>query len=429
MGILLTNILPGAGPRGPGAMTWLTKTGAYNVNAWEGILADTSTVGAWTLTLPASPAVGDTIGIIDAKGSFASASLTIDGNGSLIAWLTSSLTCNKVFLSFDLIYAGTAGWVIKPSANSSFGATKGYFTGGSSGAIVVTTDKVTFSTDVTGAQTTANLTTATTYLMALKGNTAGYVAGGFTGADIVIATAGTITYSTDIYATATTANLSVVRYGGTGLSEGSSKGYFLGGATERVTYTESAVADKITFSSSTRSAQTSANLSLARKLLVGINAALCGYALGGATTAAHTATSVADKLIFSTDITAASTASALPVAAYTGGTTDGIAKGYIAGGYTGAFSKATLRITYSTDVTTAASTANLSTGKYSLAGVGNGNDKGYMVGGYTGAYVYTNTAEKIAFSTEVTTAQTTANLSSIRAQFTSLANQVVVAWS
>lgn len=99
---------------GGSSLSWIARTSAYNAVAGDGILADTSTVGAFTVTLPASPNDGDTVGFIDAKANFATANLTIDRNGSNIMGDATNLTLDANNTNFELVYSGsTLGWVIR----------------------------------------------------------------------------------------------------------------------------------------------------------------------------------------------------------------------------------------------------------------------------------------------------------------------------
>ena len=70
---------------------------------------DTST--ALTLTLPASPAVGNEIVIFDAKGSAGTNNITIARNGNKINSLTENAIIDVDKAAAVLIYTGTAiGW-------------------------------------------------------------------------------------------------------------------------------------------------------------------------------------------------------------------------------------------------------------------------------------------------------------------------------
>ena len=70
------------------------------------------TTASVTLTLPASPSVGDEVGIIDVTGSASSNNITIARNGLKINGGTSNLTISTNRAAFVLVYSGsTQGWV------------------------------------------------------------------------------------------------------------------------------------------------------------------------------------------------------------------------------------------------------------------------------------------------------------------------------
>jgi len=392
-----------------GSNRWVAKTADYSAVVNDGILADTLTVGAWTLTLPASPQLGDMISVIDAKRYFPVNNLTIAGNGSRIMGVVSNLICSLSSMAFDLIYTGpTLGWQIKSyqSDNQAYGGTKGYFAGGYTGAKVSTTDKITFSTDTTAAATTANLTTQKFACVGVsEGSTKGYVAGGTTGADVN--TADKITFSGDTTAAATTANLSQARDNLAGLNGGSTKGYFAGGTTGAKVKT----ADKITFGTDTTVAQTTSDLSQERYGVTGASDTISkGYFAGGST---GTPVNTTDKIIFSTDATSAQTTANLSSnRESSSGVGSAANKCYFSGGNTGANVVTTDKVAFSTDVLAATVSANLTQARGTLAGLGEWKTKGYLAGGTTGGGVYVATTDKVTISTDVTSAQTTANLTS-----------------
>ena len=89
---------------------WTAKTANYTAVAGDRILADTSG-GAWTLTLPASPAVGDEIHILDSTASFDSNNLTVARNSLKIQALTADLTLTTESTGIGLVYmSSTYGW-------------------------------------------------------------------------------------------------------------------------------------------------------------------------------------------------------------------------------------------------------------------------------------------------------------------------------
>ena len=86
------------------------KTANYTAVAGQGIFANTSG-GAWTLTLPASPTIGDEVTIFDYSGTFGTNNLTVDRNGSKIDTAESNtvLSTNKTNVRFVFIDS-TQGW-------------------------------------------------------------------------------------------------------------------------------------------------------------------------------------------------------------------------------------------------------------------------------------------------------------------------------
>ena len=67
-----------------GSVNWQTsvKTADFTAASGEGYFIDTASVGAVTMTLPASPSVGDIVALKDYASNFATANLTINRNGS-----------------------------------------------------------------------------------------------------------------------------------------------------------------------------------------------------------------------------------------------------------------------------------------------------------------------------------------------------------
>lgn len=89
---------------------WTVKTSAYTAVSGDRILADTNSA-AWTLTLPASPAVGDSVRVIDMAGTFATNNLTVDRNSLKIMNLLENMTVSTNNAAFELVYSGaTYGW-------------------------------------------------------------------------------------------------------------------------------------------------------------------------------------------------------------------------------------------------------------------------------------------------------------------------------
>jgi hypothetical protein len=96
------------GPTGPAGnvANYVFKTANYTTVAKEGVLADTSG-GAFTVTLPATPSVGDLVVVADAGASWGTNNLTVGRNGSTIGGLAENLVCNINGVSVTLVYDGT----------------------------------------------------------------------------------------------------------------------------------------------------------------------------------------------------------------------------------------------------------------------------------------------------------------------------------
>jgi hypothetical protein len=196
------------------------------------------------------------------------------------------------------------------SGRTPTGTTYGYFVGGDSGAVVATADRITFSTGVTAANTVSNLSQARTYPCGLGDSFAnGYFAGGVSGGSTYVATTDKLVFSTGVTSANTASNLSAGRSNPASISNGTTFGYWLGGTTTGTAFV--ATTDRITFSTGVTAANTVSNLSVARDALAGVSdGATYGYAAGGHT-AASTPGANADRIVFSTGVTAANTVSNL----------------------------------------------------------------------------------------------------------------------
>ena len=89
---------------------WLTKTGTYTAFAGDKIFVNTSS-SAFTITLPASPSVGDEVRFLDLANTFNTNNLTVGRNSEKIDGATSDLTVATEGAAFALVYSGsTYGW-------------------------------------------------------------------------------------------------------------------------------------------------------------------------------------------------------------------------------------------------------------------------------------------------------------------------------
>ena len=89
---------------------WLTKTGTYTAFAGDKIFVNTQS-SAFTITLPASPTIGDEVRFVDLANSFDTNNLTVGRNSEKIDGATSDLTVATEGAAFALVYSGsTYGW-------------------------------------------------------------------------------------------------------------------------------------------------------------------------------------------------------------------------------------------------------------------------------------------------------------------------------
>ena len=97
-----------------GGTSWqAVKTTTYTAVAGQGIFANTSG-GAWTLTLPSSPTIGDEVAVVDYAGTFDTNNLTIGRNGKNIQGSAADLTVATERAGFTLVFTdNTQGWLLK----------------------------------------------------------------------------------------------------------------------------------------------------------------------------------------------------------------------------------------------------------------------------------------------------------------------------
>ena len=98
---------------GGGTQWQAVKTANYTAVAGQGVFANT-TSSAWTLTLPASPTIGDEVSFVDYAGTFDTNNLTIGRNSSKIHGADEDLTVSVERAANTLVFTdSTQGWLLK----------------------------------------------------------------------------------------------------------------------------------------------------------------------------------------------------------------------------------------------------------------------------------------------------------------------------
>jgi putative intracellular protease/amidase len=97
-----------------GGTSWqAVKTTGFTAVAGEGYFINT-TSGAFTMTLPSSPAIGAEVSFVDYAGTFDTNELTIARNSQPIQGAASDLTVSVERAANTLVYVdGTQGWLLK----------------------------------------------------------------------------------------------------------------------------------------------------------------------------------------------------------------------------------------------------------------------------------------------------------------------------
>jgi hypothetical protein len=232
--------------------------------------------------------------------------------GYICGDISPSAATDKLVFSNDTCAAQTSANLSSSrggTAGASDYSTKMFLIGGY--PTIATADRIYFSTDTASAVTNANYTSgktaSTSGLTDLS--TKAYFCGGSTGTDVVILTTDKIIYSTEITMTATTANLSVAKRNPAGFSGVTGRGYFCGGYAGAATNNF----DKVSFADDTRSA-ISTTLSQSRwgpngGTEASSKAFICGgYVSGGVATA--------DKFLLAVETCAAQSSANLSVGRY-----------------------------------------------------------------------------------------------------------------
>jgi hypothetical protein len=94
------------------ASNWTEKTSNYDAVNGDWLIVNTAS-SAITITLNASPVLGDTVKIVDGSGNAATNNITVDRNTKNINGVAANLTIDINRASVELVYYDTTnGWIL-----------------------------------------------------------------------------------------------------------------------------------------------------------------------------------------------------------------------------------------------------------------------------------------------------------------------------
>jgi hypothetical protein len=86
------------------------KIAAFTAESWKSYLIDTS-AGSFSITMPASPMVGDQIGFCDLAGTFGTNNLTLLGNGNSVLRDPDGAVLDIDNWNSAFLFTGQEGWL------------------------------------------------------------------------------------------------------------------------------------------------------------------------------------------------------------------------------------------------------------------------------------------------------------------------------
>ena len=286
-------------------------------------------------------------------------------------------------------------------------ATYGYFCGGGWSSMA-TTDRITFADGAVAAHTDADLSEnkGSMHEGVSDTTTYGYVGGGNVasgptpGWSKVVER---ITFSTSVTAVNTDGDLSVPKREHTGISDGTTYGYWHAGEGECNCNIDTT--DRITFADSTVAANTDSDMVTVRSAHFSVSdGATYGYSGAGYSGGR---VDTVERMTFSTGVFALNTDSDITTGtSYPAGLSDNATYGYVLGGNTGARVATAERLTFTTGVMALNTDSDLSGVNSKCFTASDRLTYGYMAGGYDGSLPYLDTVDRITFATSVTAVTT-----------------------
>ena len=152
-------------------LSYVVKSANYTINNNEGVLANTAP-GAFTITLPASPVVGNQVVIADSFGVFGANAVTVARNGSTIENAAEDLVLDIDGASVQMVYSGNT-WDVFATIGGSGGTA--VTLNGTQTLTNKTLTSPTLTTPALGTPTAIVLTNATGTASNLTANIANFI--------------------------------------------------------------------------------------------------------------------------------------------------------------------------------------------------------------------------------------------------------------
>ena len=292
---------------------------------------------------------------------------------------TSSPTTSTTSTSPIPLVFGYSGYYVAGSTDS-----RGTFAG------TKTTDKLNFYYEITYRSPVSDISYNADRLFGLSNSTTtGYVAGGYTTdsvKNLYSSKISKINYATDVTSLDSSTLLSGRYYGNSLSDSDSNKGYISGGYTAEATVSST---DLLDFSTDVVSSNTVSNLSSGRAIMASFSdGSAKGFYLGGISgnlnQTNYGIVSIIDKIIFATDTCSISSLSISQAGFGAVGLFSSYGYGYYAGGYTTAFSQIVSRFNFTVESIETLSSASISLISFGSASLSLTYIKGFVSGGKLG---------------------------------------------
>ena len=306
-------------------------------------------------------------------------------------------------MNFDNV-TFSGGWTITPPPTQ---PTAAWFSGGTSGPMLSSVDRIIFASDTTVATIRGPLSLARMVMSASSTLNNGWIVGG-AGASIptppyrnYYSTVDRITYSTDTNTASVRGSLSSAR----GYMKGAgndSYGWHAGGFVSPTRY---ASVERIEYAIDTATLSTRGSLTTTRNSHSAVGTDIYGWVIAGYANGA--AASIVERITYSTDTASAAVRGPLTATRYLHASTGNESYGWSANGYVApgpTISSSITRIAYQNDTSTSINRGSMATAFHSGSGTGDSNYGWYTAGASSSVY------QRLDYNNDTGTASTRGTL-------------------